>query len=340
MHRTTRSTARVAGVAVALIAVIGVVTLSTAKAGMLEHRGVDDITGAGLPAATAGTPAASAASDDYSAPLGPPAREAQPPPAQPTPPPAAFVALSNDLNSIVAATGAHVGISLVELAGTDAEALSINGGDSFYAASEYKLPVLEYNAEMIAAGQASPDDQICFQDGDYIDGWFDDYTSGACFSRQELATRAAHYSDNTAAHMLLRDMGGTAALNAWAKAAGAGGSSFFEPNTTTPDDLAHLWVAEQSGELGGTQTQGWLYPLLTHTVLEAGIPAGVPSNVTVVHKTGSLDTGVQNDAAVVLGGPAGAYVLVVMTDSGSWSGGLQIIADISSRVWAYESSRS
>jgi beta-lactamase class A len=239
----------------------------------------------------------------------------------------------------VAATGggASVGVTLVELGGTDPVSWSVNGGEVFTAASTYKLPALMLEAENIAAGETDPNGLVCFQPYDYETGWFDDYAVGACFTRNELALRAGIYSDNTAGHMLVRDVGGADALNAWAASVGATSSEFFSANTTTSSDLATLWDVEALGELGGATAQAWLYPMLTGTRTEGGVPAGV-AGVTVVHKTGTIDL-VDNDAALVTSGPDGAYVLVVMTDGLGDAAGWQLIASISAAVWQFEAAR-
>jgi beta-lactamase class A len=127
-------------------------------------------------------------------------------------------------------------------------------------------------------------------------------------------------------------------LNAWAASIGATGSVFFTDNTTTADDLAILWAAEAKGSLGGAAAQSWLYPVLTRTATEAGIPAGVAGRSTVVHKTGTIDQ-VDNDAALVSAGPHGAYVVTVMTDGVGGDEGWQLVASISAAVWAYEAAR-
>jgi beta-lactamase class A len=246
--------------------------------------------------------------------------------------------LSIALDAIIAASGASAGVTVIELGGLAPAVSSVNGNEIFTAASTYKLAALMLEAEHIATGATDPNGLICFQAADYESGWYDDYAEGACFTRNELARRAGIYSDNTAGHMLVRDVGGAAVLNAWAASAGATGSAFFDGNTTTPDDLAALWVAEEQGDLGGAAAQAWLYPVLTNTRTESGVPAGV-SGATVVHKTGTIDL-VDNDAALVTSGPAGPYVLVVMTDGLGGSDGWQLIAGISSAVWQFEASRA
>jgi beta-lactamase class A len=238
---------------------------------------------------------------------------------------------------IVGASGATVGVTLIELGGSNPIVWSYDGGGIFTAASTYKLAALMMEAQNIAAGQTDPNGLVCYEDDDYEDGWFDDYTAGACFTRNELARRAGIKSDNTAGHMLVRDLGGADALNAWAAAHGATSSAFFIGNTTTSNDLAALWAAEAKGQLGGGAAQAWLYPLLTGTATEGGVPAGVGPGATVVHKTGNLDQEV-NDAALVQAGNK-AYVLTVMTDGLGGSEGFQLIASISAEIQQFEESR-
>lgn len=247
------------------------------------------------------------------------------------------MALTASIEQVVASSGGAVGVTLVEVGGQAPLVWSLNGGEVFTAASTYKLAALMMEAENIAAGRTDPNGLVCYQDSDYEDGWYVDYVDGACFTRQELAQRAGLQSDNTAGHMLVRDSGGADVLNAWAAAAGATDSVFFTYNTTTSNDLAALWAAEARGALGGSAAQAWLYPLLTGTATEAGIPAGVAA--PVAHKTGALDL-VENDAALVESGPNGAYVLTVMTDGVGGDAGWQLIASISSSVWSFEAARA
>jgi beta-lactamase class A len=246
--------------------------------------------------------------------------------------------LAAAVQQAIASSGASVGVSLVELGGIDPLAWSANGSEVFTAASTYKLAALMLEAENIAAGSTDPNGVVCFQPDDYEAGWFDDYTDGACFTRNELAMRAGTYSDNTAGHMLVRDVGGAGVLNAWAASLGATNSAFFVGNTTTADDLAALWLAEVQGTIGGSAAKAWLYPVLTGTRTEAGVPAGVPGGVVVVHKTGTIDL-VDNDAALVTSGPDGPYLLVVMTDGLGAAAGWQLIATISAEVWQFELAR-
>ncbi len=220
------------------------------------------------------------------------------------------------LQQLATASGAIVSVTVVELGGIDPMSWSLDGDAIFTAASTYKLVALMMEAQNIGSGSIDPNGLVCYQDSDYEAGWFDDYAAGECFTRNELASRAAQQSDNTAGHMLVRDVGGVDALNAWAASVGTTDSAFSDPNTTTAADLAVLWTAEAKGSLGGSSAQAWLYSLLT----------------------GTIDA-VENDAALVTAGPDGAYVLVVMTDGLGGSAGWGLIAGISANVWQEEQSR-
>jgi beta-lactamase class A len=251
--------------------------------------------------------------------------------------PSAFDRLRSDLVAIAGQSGAQVGISLEELSGRGRQTFSLNGGQGFYAASEYKLPLLMAEAQQVASGQVSPGDSLCFDPSDGEDGWFQDYEPGSCFSRADLVSRAGLYSDNTAARILVRYLGGAAALNGYAHAAGMVNTTLWDPNTTTPDDLTAIWVKEALGGLGGPGAQGWLYPNLTHTAAEAGIPAGVPAGARVVHKTGDM-YGTENDAADVSDGSV-HYVLAVCISGLDEVSGWNLIQRISARIWQYEVGR-
>jgi beta-lactamase class A len=251
--------------------------------------------------------------------------------------PSGFDRLQDDLRTIAARSGGRVGISLQELSGPRRTNLSLNGGQRFYAASAYKVPLLMAEAQQIASGQASPSDVLCYEPSDAEDGWFTDYSTGSCFSRQDLALRTGRYSDNTAAHILVRYLGGPAALNAYAQSIGMTGSALWVPNTTTTDDLAAAWLNEVLGRLGGAAAQHWLYPGLTHTASEQGIPAGLPGTATAVHKVGTM-YGTENDSGYISNGRI-AYVLSVAVDGLDEATGWSMIARVSARVWQYEVSR-
>ena len=236
------------------------------------------------------------------------------------------------------AGSARVGVVVIELEGAAPSGFALQGEDRFDAASTYKLVALMAEADAIAAGRRTPASLLCYREQVHEPGWFEDYAPGACLPLAEVALRAGRYSDNTAGHMLVQDLGGSAALNAFARAHGASGSELFEGNTTTAHDLAVLWAAEARGELGGEAARAWLDPILTTTRYEAGVPAGIGAGPIVIHKTGELGA-VVNDAALVRGAAGRTFVLVVLTDGAREGAGWELIASISRLVGDYESRR-
>jgi beta-lactamase class A len=256
-----------------------------------------------------------------------------------TPPPAppSVAVLAADLTKIVRAAGAHASVSLIDLGGNRPQTWSLMGDVRWTAASTYKLPVLMDEAQGIANGRLHGSDRLCYQASDYEVGYFHDYYPGECFKRDVLAQRIGRYSDNTAAHILVRYLGGGSALNAYARSMGATESQFYDTNTTTSSDLSRLWQSEARGKAGGQAAQRWLYPILTKTYYEAGIPAGTPS-APVIHKIGSIYTNL-HDAALVANGPHGAYILVICSNGGA-KGGWPLLARLAKRVWQFESARS
>ncbi len=249
-----------------------------------------------------------------------------------------FDGLQHAVAQILSDAGATGGVSLMELGGPSPENWSLNGDEQFMAASTYKLPLLMAEAQNVSAGRWHATDSLCYQDGDWEDGYYSDYQGDVCMSRSQLEYRAGLNSDNTAAHILVRYAGGTAALNRYAQAHGARQSAFYDPNTTTANDLARLWVDEATEKAGGRSAQHYLYPMLTRTTYEQGIPAGVSGSTTVVHKIGILDA-VIDDAALVPRGPHGPYALAICTQGPGGDAGWKVLADISRAVWQFEGTR-
>ncbi|TMB67902.1 MAG: serine hydrolase [Chloroflexi bacterium] len=74
----------------------------------------------------------------------------------------------------------------------------------------------------------------------------------------------------------------------------------------------------------------WPLSLLEQEGYRAGIIAGVPSDATVAHKTGSYSDAT-HDVALVWG-PKGPYIIAVLTDrSYEWDA----IREVSRAVWDY-----
>ncbi|MCE1239490.1 MAG: class A beta-lactamase [Azonexaceae bacterium] len=150
-------------------------------------------------------------------------------------------------------------------------------------------------------------------------------TVGQGLSVAELCAAALQYSDNTAANLLLRELGGPAALNAFAQ--GIGNLSFRldrwetdlnsaipgDPrDTATPADMAHslnaLCLGDALPAAQRRQLNDWL---LGNTTGGKRIRAALPEGWQAGDKTGSGDYGSANDIAV-LWPPHGAPLVLAI----------------------------
>lgn len=129
----------------------------------------------------------------------------------------------------------------------------------------------------------------------------------------ELCAAAIRYSDNTAANLLIRMMGGPSAITSFARA--IGDSEFrldryeTELNTAIPGDLRDTSTPAAMGQSLRALVLNETLPQQQRKLLEDWlrssatgahrIRAGIPTDWQVGDKTGSGDYGTTNDAAVL-----------------------------------------
>jgi len=106
-------------------------------------------------------------------------------------------------------------------------------------------------------------------------------------------------------------------------------------NTTTARDLGVLLAAVAQNRAASPAACAEMLAILARQHFKEGIPAGVPPDATVYHKTGWIGQVVYHDAAIVQRPDHRRYVLVVLT------GGIQqdsvaydLVADVSRLVYA------
>ncbi|MGU7779115.1 PEN family class A beta-lactamase, Bcc-type [Burkholderia sp. PU8-34] len=148
---------------------------------------------------------------------------------------------------------------------------------------------------------------------------------GAGMTVAELCTAAVQYSDNSAANLLLKLIGGPPALTAFARS--IGDDTFrldrweTELNTALPGDLrdtttpaamsASLRVLAAGDALPAPQRAQLVDWLRGNTTGDKRIRAGVPAGWQVGDKTGTGDYGTTNDAGVLWPPARGPIVLTV-----------------------------
>jgi beta-lactamase class A len=130
-------------------------------------------------------------------------------------------------------------------------------------------------------------------------------------SRFEAIERMITFSDNPSAEALreLLGPGLVAQAPAWLGLEQTSlGSIFF----TTPRDMGRFLSALYRGEIVSPEASAEMLDLLLRQEINDLIPVGVDDGIPIAHKTGLLERQL-HDAAIVYS-PAGAYVLIALTE--------------------------
>ncbi len=142
-----------------------------------------------------------------------------------------------------------------------------------------------------------------------------------------LCAAALQYSDNSAANLLIRLVGGTAAVTAYARSIGDDAFRLDRTetslndavpgdprDTTTPgamaETLRRVTLGDALDPAGRERLVTWM---LGNTTGDARIRAGTPAGWRVADKTGSGDYGSANDVAVLYSPTRAPIVLAVYT---------------------------
>jgi beta-lactamase class A len=260
---------------------------------------------------------------------------------------------------IAQAPAQGVGVYFSDLDGPDS--LQVSAGRRFHAASTMKVPVMIQVFRDRDAGKLSLDDSLLVHDSfpSIVDGSrfavdkSDDSDStlyeliGRRVPLRHLLELMETVSSNLATNLLIERVG-AARANATAHALGADsivvlrgvedGKAYQagRNNTTTARDLGVLLAAIARNRAASPAACAEMLAILGRQHFKEGIPAGVPPEATVYHKTGWIGQVVYHDAAIVQRPDHRRYVLVVLT------GGIQqdsvaynLVADVSRLVyWA------
>jgi beta-lactamase class A len=257
----------------------------------------------------------------------------------------------------IAASGARAGVYFHDLDRGDS--LLVAAHTRFHAASTMKVPVMIQLYRDRDAGRLSLDDSIpvtnvfrsIVDSSTYELTKTDDSDStlylrvGGKAAIRELVELMETVSSNLATNLLIGRVGAPRA-NATAHALGADsilvlrgvedGKAYRAglSNTTTARDLGVLLAAIAEGRAASPTACQEMLGILGRQQFNEGIPAGLPADTRVYHKTGWIGGVVYHDAAIVERPGGRRYVLVVLT------GGIQkdddayrLVSDVSRLVY-------
>lgn len=213
------------------------------------------------------------------------------------------------------------------------------------AASIIKLPILACALETVAAGELSLDEQITVTQQDIVGGSGSIQARGAgvSYSVDELLRAMIAQSDNVAANLIIGRLG-MDTVNETCAALGLTQTALARlmmdtdaqaqgrENYTSARDAATVLERLAAGTIATPElcerARGYL--LAQEDV--RGIVEGVPDDVSVAHKTGSL-ANAQHDAAIVY--TERPYVLTVLTQDLDREQALALERDISSAIYTH-----
>ena len=235
--------------------------------------------------------------------LGACARASEPAAAEPA-------VLDLDLSALEARHGGRLGVS----AATEGRSAAWRGDERFVYCSTFKMYLAAATLLRVQAGQERLDRAIPVTQADMIShAPVTEPAVGSTLTIEQLMKGTVEVSDNPAANILIREMGGLDALRAFYRGIGDDSTRVdrLEPemnrqdgdkDTITPDqsvrNIQRLLVADTPlSPASKTLLMRWLVDTPTG---QGRIKAGVPADWTVAHKTGTGGYGPVNDIGLIL----------------------------------------
>ncbi len=224
----------------------------------------------------------------------------------------AYAPMLKKLAELEASSGGRLGVTLLDTAGN--MLVAYRSTEIFPMCSTFKVVLV---AAVLKQSESAPDlleQRITFAKGDLM-SWSPitkEHTSEG-MSVAALCAAAITHSDNTAANLLLKLVGGPQGLTAFARSMGDVNFRVdrYEPelnealpgderDTTTPEAMARsLRALTLEGELAPSQREMLLNWLEGNTTGGDGIRAGIPKDWLSADKTGSGSYGTTNHIAIL-----------------------------------------
>jgi beta-lactamase class A len=229
------------------------------------------------------------------------------------------------------AFGDMKGETSVYVSPTDSTEEVVSNSKAQRAASNIKLFILITAYQQVNEGKLNLNDKYTLKDSDKVDGTGEirNMSSGSEISMQDLLEDMMEDSDNTAANIVIRQLGGMDKVNAQIKKIGAKDTKLErmlmdtdalkdgKDNYTSVADLGMVLKKIYNHQMVSTKYDNAMLDILKKNNNHTKLPHDLPEEATVYNKTGEFDDyGVENDAAI-FGNNKGSFVIVVMSQDGS-----------------------
>jgi beta-lactamase class A len=157
------------------------------------------------------------------------------------------------------------------------------------------------------------------------------YPVGTTMTLRECATYLIKESDNTAEVMLNRYLE-EERIEAELRRVGARSTSYWMPNTTTPNDVMRVLKAVVDPSYTSPELSAEMLDVMTGTTFEDRLPGPLPEGTRVAHKIGSWESTFSDAGVVFPEGTARAdqgYYVVVFSEGTTEAEARETIHDVS-----------
>ncbi|MGU3495088.1 class A beta-lactamase [Xanthobacteraceae bacterium A53D] len=232
-----------------------------------------------------------------------------------------------DLRALEARHGGRLGLSATR----EGRSVGWRATERFAFCSTFKLFLAAYVMQAVQQGRDRLDRPVPITEADMVaHGPVTKPAVGRTLTLEELCRATVDISDNPAANILIREMGGLSAFQQWYRSIGDQITRCdrmeTELNSALPGDerdttTAAQYVANLDKVLRGNLLSAAHLRLLERWIIEtptgAGrIKAGVPAGCTVGHKTGTGARATYNDIGIIWP-PSGPSVLISVFFTGA-----------------------
>jgi beta-lactamase class A len=215
--------------------------------------------------------------------------------------------------AIEAAAGGRLGVAVIGEAGT--RRLAHRADERFAMCSTFKALAVAAALKRVDAGADTLDRQIAYGPADLLEyaPVAKAHVGDGAMSLADICAAAIQWSDNTAANLILKTIGGPAAVTAFARLLGDEVTRLDrdEPtlntaipgdprDTTSPAamaaDLRALILGETLSPASRRQLEAWM---AGDKVADKRLRAGLPADWAIADKTGTGDHGAANTIAIL-----------------------------------------
>jgi beta-lactamase class A len=198
--------------------------------------------------------------------------------------------------------------------------VQVGANQPIAAASTIKTPILVAFFQDVDAGKIKLDEQLEMTADVKVGeaGDFQLLPTGTKISALETATQMIVISDNTATNMIIKRLGGLAALNQRFKSWGLNNMVIKNQlpdlegtNTISTQDMVTLFAMIDKGKLIEPRSRDRFMDIMSRPVTKTLLPKGLGEEARIIHKTGDIGLAV-GDAGIVDMPNGKRYAIAVM----------------------------